>query len=74
MLMLSCNYFASMAYLLPYLPTSAHTVLIFLYCVIDCTFVYVLPCVVVCVELLCFILARSQLQMRTCSQLAYLVK
>jgi hypothetical protein len=30
--------------------------------------------VVVCLELLCFILARSQLQMRTCSQLAYLVK
>jgi hypothetical protein len=28
-------------------------------------------CVVVCVELLCFILARSQLQMRTCSQLVY---
>jgi hypothetical protein len=31
-------------------------------------------CVIVCVELLCFILDRSQLQMITCSQLAYLVK
>jgi hypothetical protein len=42
-LMLNCNYFATMAYLLPYLPnltTFAHTVHHFLNCVIDCTFVY----------------------------------
>ena len=67
-----------MAYLLPYLsyPTSfAHAVYRFFYCIIDCMFVYSMcNSVVVCVELLCFILARSQLQMRTCSQLAYLVK
>jgi hypothetical protein len=62
----------------------AHNVyrLSFLYCVID-LFILLLACllftpmcnsVVVCVTLLCFILARSGLQMRTCSQLAYLVK
>jgi hypothetical protein len=42
-LMLNCNYFASMAYLLPYLPnltTFAHTLHRLFYCVIDCTFVY----------------------------------
>ena len=42
-LMLNCNYFASMAYLLPYLPTLttfAHPVHRFFYCVIDCMFVY----------------------------------
>ena len=68
-----------MAYLLP---TSsclfAHTVdiLYFFYCVIDLFNVYSMcnSGVVVCVTLPCFILARSQLQMRTCSQLAYLVK
>jgi hypothetical protein len=42
-LMLNCNYFATMAYLLPYLPSLtifAHTVYSFFYCVIDCTFIY----------------------------------
>ena len=42
-LMLNCNYFATMAYLLPYLPnltTFAHTVHRFFCCVIDYTFVY----------------------------------
>ena len=67
-----------MAYLLPYLsyPTSfAHAVYRFYLCVIDCMFVYSMcNCVVVSVELLSFILARSQMQMRTCSQLANLVK
>jgi hypothetical protein len=54
-----------MAYLLmPF----AHTVyrLSFLYCVIDLFIVYSMcNCVVVCVTLLCFLLSRSQLQMRT---------
>ena len=66
-----------MAYLLPYLPypTSVHILYIdFFYCIIDCMFVYSMCNSVVCVELLCFILSRSQLQMRTLSQLAYLVK
>ena len=43
-LMPNCNYFASMAYLLPYLPTLLHLqtlYIYFFYCVIDCTFVYV---------------------------------
>jgi hypothetical protein len=43
----------------------------FFYCIIDCMLVYSMCNCVVCVELLCFILARSQLQMRTCSQLAF---
>ena len=41
--LLNCNYFGTMAYLLPYLPnltTFAHTVHILFYCVIDCMFVY----------------------------------
>ena len=39
--LLNCNYFATMAYLLPYLRTPfAHTVYRFFDCVIDCTFVY----------------------------------
>jgi hypothetical protein len=39
--LLNCNYFATMAYLLPYLRTPfAHTVYRFFYCVIDCMFVY----------------------------------
>ena len=59
---LNCNYFATMAYLLPYLLTPfAHTVYRFFYCVIDCTFVYPMCNCVVFVALLCFILARSQL-------------
>ena len=60
--LLNCNYFTSMAYLLPYLLTSfAHRVHRFFYCVIDCTFVYSMCNCVVFVPLLCFILARSQL-------------
>ena len=53
-----------------------HTLYIdFFFCIIDCMFVYFMcNSFFVCVELLRFILARSQLQMRTCSQLAYLVK
>ena len=42
-LTLNCNYFATMVYLLPYLPnliTFAHTVHRVFYCVIDCMFVY----------------------------------
>ena len=42
-LILYCNYFTSIAYLLPLPPNSstfAHIVHRFLYCVIDCTFVY----------------------------------
>ena len=61
-LMLNCNYFASMAYLFPYLPNllHLHTMYMF-YFVIDCTFVYpICNSVVVFVALLCFILARSQ--------------
>jgi hypothetical protein len=41
--LLYCNYFATMAYLLPYLsyPTSfTHAVYRFFYCFIDCMFVY----------------------------------
>jgi hypothetical protein len=47
---------------LPYLPdltTFSHTVYRLFYWVIDCNFVY--PMCVVCVALLCFILAKSQL-------------
>jgi hypothetical protein len=42
-LMLNCNYFTTMVYLLPCLSnltTFTHTVYTFFYCVIDCTFVY----------------------------------
>ena len=77
-LMLNCNYFRLYGLFIalpPYSSTFTHTVYRFLYCVIDCMFVYSMcNCVVECVALLCFILARSQLYMRTCSQLSYLVK
>ena len=55
--LLNCNYFATMAYLFPYLLTPfAHTVYRFSYCVIDCTLVYSMcnsvllftPCVTLC--------------------------
>ena len=63
--LLNCNYFAIMAYLLPTSSCHLHTLyidILFLYCVIDCTLVYSMcNCVVVCVALLSFILARSQL-------------
>jgi hypothetical protein len=67
----------TVAYLLPYLlnlTTFAYAVHRFFYCVIDCTFVFPMCNSVVFVTLLCFILARSQLKMRTYSQLVYLVK
>ena len=51
--LLNCNYFATMAYLLPYLPnltSFAHTVYRLFYCVIDCKFVF--PSVNLCVVLL----------------------
>ena len=55
----NCNYFATMAYLLPYLLTPfAHTVYRFFYCVFDCTFVYPMcNSVLFFVALLCLILA-----------------
>ena len=63
---LYCNYFSTMAYLLPYLsyPTSfAHIVYRLVYTVLltVCLFYSMCNSVLLCVELLCFILARSQL-------------
>jgi hypothetical protein len=61
--LLNCNYFATIGLFTALPPYAICTHCIdFFYCVIDCTFDYSLcNSVVVCVALLCFILASSQL-------------
>jgi hypothetical protein len=60
--LLNCNYVATMAYLLPaYLTPFTHTVYRLFFLIVFLTVRLFIQCVVVCVTLLCFILAMSQL-------------